>query len=157
MPAPPRSPWWLTTTLVVGACVNNYVVDDPRTDSTGQGSEGSRTDEGTADQGSADQGPTSDSDHADGSGDSGTGGSTGESGTGSTSGGPLEACQPCVADAECGGEFDLCVDLGTGPVCLRVCTEPPRECSPGFSCMPATSVEGAEVPQCVPETGRCAR
>ena len=67
---------------------------------------------------------------------------------------PFELCQgPCVANAMCGAEPDLCVELTEGdPVCLRACG---RACPDGFTCQMRASVEGSSGEQCVPDGNIC--
>jgi len=168
---------WVACEASTGGCVNTYVVDPADGDTSG-GAGGST---GTA--GEPDEASGGDTLVATGSaGSGGADGSTGATGSsgdfGSTSGedqggtsgdpeggggdqegggetGPLEACQPCTADDECGGPSDLCVVLGEAPVCLDVCTEGARMCPPTLTCMVVTSVDGLDAQQCVPDSGSC--
>ncbi|MCH9686803.1 MAG: hypothetical protein K0V04_35545 [Deltaproteobacteria bacterium] len=152
--------------LTAMGCVNNYVVDEPNGGGSGSSSSNEVppvvSGEGTSSAGSTGVSGSS-SRGASGSGGSTSGGSTDSSmptqeGTGpdSTDGAdPLELCQPCEADAQCGGRSDVCALVGGQQVCLRVCMEGRRMCASGLVCMPVMSVDGAMIDQCVPESGMC--
>lgn len=159
--------------LAAAGCVNDYLygegamgtsttaASDEATDasttagadaSTGEGASGS--DSTTAEGGSS--GSSSSSSSGGNSGDSDPTASTIGDGGASSSGGDatLELCQgPCDANAMCGAEPDLCVDLTEGnPVCLRDCG---RACPDGFTCQMRVSVEGPSGEQCVPDGNIC--
>lgn len=132
--------------VVVGGCVNDYVVGDDETaaDATeGTGDAGSGTAQGDTTKGSA--------------GDDSSGAGTGPAdptATGGDTGASAFTCEPCTTDTECGDEYDNCVDLGdVGPRCLISCPE--AGCGPGMDCMDATSIDGFVVPQCVPLSPAC--
>jgi hypothetical protein len=67
-------------------------------------------------------------------------------------------CRPCSTGADCksvGGVDDVCLDYGSdGDFCGGVCTEN-DDCPWGFSCTDGKTVEGADVKQCVADTGTC--
>lgn len=161
--------------LAVAGCVNDYLygavqagtstsgsTDDPMdpssssgtgtgagSDSTGASASGTGSTTGGSDASSSSSGSVSgESDPTATMGDGD--GSNGSSG-GETSG---ELCQgPCDANAMCGADPDLCVELTEGdPVCLRACG---RGCPDGFDCMMRTSVEGGSAEQCVPDGNIC--
>jgi hypothetical protein len=151
---------WLAITITIASCVNNYVVGDE-----GGSSSPSPTDDGTAstamhdevgtgcndpvcpDSSSSSAVTTSDADPSvEGDGNDGSG-DTGLPPTGRA------PCDPCETDLHCGGEFDLCVDLGgPSPVCTQRCFEAPP-CPEGATCEPVTSVDGQTADQCVPTAG----
>jgi hypothetical protein len=71
--------------------------------------------------------------------------------------GGLGLCEPCSADAQCGGPDDLCVRVGgasTGS-CLQACA--PGSCPSGTTCSPhaVTSVSGRTGQQCMPNADSC--
>lgn len=70
--------------------------------------------------------------------------------------GGLGICEPCTADAQCGGEDDYCVALGSegDAFCLTDCGTD-DDCDAGFSCVPIESVDGTVVKQCEPDDGMC--
>ncbi len=64
-------------------------------------------------------------------------------------------CEPCVADAQCGGEQDLCAPDEASALsgsCARACG-PSRSCESGEECRDLFSQDGALVPQCVRVSG----
>jgi len=70
--------------------------------------------------------------------------------------GGLGVCDPCTADAQCGGKDDYCVALGSegDAFCLTDCGTD-DDCDAEFSCEPIESVDGTVVKQCKPDTGMC--
>lgn len=72
-----------------------------------------------------------------------------------TGDGGAALCEACSFDVQCGGDDDLCVQLGNGTVCGEACTD--GDCPAGFVCSASavTSVDGAVGRQCVPEAGTC--
>jgi len=68
------------------------------------------------------------------------------------------ACAPCGADAECGGEDDRCVRMGTSgdAFCLVAC-EADADCPEDWTCSASAvdSVDGASSRQCVPPDETC--
>lgn len=77
-------------------------------------------------------------------------------GTGPTADPGLPPCEPCTADAQCGGAADQCVVVGAGAAsfCLAACD---GGCPAGFTCSasPVVSVDGVGARQCVPVSGTC--
>jgi len=67
-------------------------------------------------------------------------------------------CKPCASDDDCmsaGGAEDVCVSYGSvGSFCGADCGGN-GDCPWGFSCVEATSLEGAESQQCVADAGVC--
>lgn len=63
-------------------------------------------------------------------------------------------CQPCVADAQCGGEADRCVSLRGEAFCGVRC-EGAGDCAGDAQCLAFTSVDGVETTQCVPADLNC--
>ena len=66
-------------------------------------------------------------------------------------------CLPCAANADCAvvGIPGVCIDYGAaGSFCGAECAD--GVCPPGFSCMPAHSVDGSTSKQCVSDAGECA-
>ena len=63
--------------------------------------------------------------------------------------GGLGICEPCTADAQCGGRDDYCVALGSegDAFCLTDCGSD-DDCDAEFSCTPVESIEGTVVKQC---------
>ncbi|MEM6991207.1 MAG: PPC domain-containing protein, partial [Myxococcota bacterium] len=61
-------------------------------------------------------------------------------------------CEPCSADVQCGGDGDVCAPLGGDEVCLAGCGD---GCDEGHSCIDVTSVDGANLQQCVPDDLMC--
>lgn len=148
--------WILSTTGLVGACVNTYVVDEGSTDTEVTGTTNGPSTSGV-DESEAGSGPASSS--ADGmAGATGDSGSVGSDGTGeadSATSGTQELCQECMSDDECGAEIDLCYALDeVETACLRRCGE---GCPDGFECTPVVSVDGVADDQCVPTAGTCAQ
>lgn len=74
-----------------------------------------------------------------------------------TAGGSTTAglCEACSADAQC-GDGNECVYVGSmgASYCLQSCAS---GCATGYSCSSGDiwSVDGAQAPQCVPESGSC--
>lgn len=68
--------------------------------------------------------------------------------------GGAEACEPCSADVQCGGQGDLCAPLDGDEVCLTACGDGDA-CGEGLTCGDVTSVDGVATKQCVPDTGTC--
>ena len=62
-------------------------------------------------------------------------------------------CQPCMADVSCTGSKNLCLDVGGLLSCGRDCSQ--IACPNGYACQDATSIEGVDGKQCVPESGHC--
>ncbi|MCB9689907.1 MAG: Ig-like domain-containing protein, partial [Alphaproteobacteria bacterium] len=65
-------------------------------------------------------------------------------------------CDPCTADAQCGGAGDLCVFFGDGPHCFADCeldTDCPADHYCSFSTF--TSVDGERGRQCLPNDLVC--
>jgi len=66
-----------------------------------------------------------------------------------------ELCAACEADADCGGEDDRCVEVGsTGLWCASAC-ESNSDCPANFGCTDAVTHTGEEVSQCTPVTESC--
>jgi hypothetical protein len=66
-----------------------------------------------------------------------------------------DLCKPCEYDAQCGDENDFCIKFGaTGAFCGMEC-QANGDCPAHFSCQKATTYQGAEVKQCIPDTGSC--
>ena len=61
-------------------------------------------------------------------------------------------CDPCTANAECGGGQNACVALGGGSFCGTPCG---AGCPDGFICDEVTDVAGSSLQQCVPASGTC--
>jgi hypothetical protein len=61
-------------------------------------------------------------------------------------------CAPCVADAQCGGEADLCVPLLGEFFCAHACT---GGCGPNLACVELTSIDGITSFQCIPQNADC--
>ncbi|MCA9626845.1 MAG: pre-peptidase C-terminal domain-containing protein [Myxococcales bacterium] len=72
-------------------------------------------------------------------------------------GGGLGLCEPCSADAQCGGTTDLCVQVGGDASCLSACGVG-GTCPQGYTCSASalTSESGASARQCVPSSQTCA-
>ena len=74
-----------------------------------------------------------------------------------TAGGSTTAglCEACSADAQC-GDGNECVYVGSmgASYCLQSCAS---GCATGYSCSSGDiwSVDGAQAPQCVPQSGSC--
>jgi hypothetical protein len=70
--------------------------------------------------------------------------------------GELPICAPCSADAQCGGEDDLCVPLGAANdgFCGSDC-DTAEDCDADFACEPVESKDGVVAKQCVPVSGEC--
>ncbi len=71
----------------------------------------------------------------------------------------LHLCRPCNSNAECENPYapggERCVDSGdAGRFCGTACSDI-KGCSAGYSCKSVTSVDGATVKQCVPDSGAC--
>ena len=66
-------------------------------------------------------------------------------------------CRPCLSSSDCtpiGGSDGLCIRYGgEGDFCGGDCTQ--NECPQGYSCLAATTVEGATVKQCMADAGVC--
>lgn len=62
-------------------------------------------------------------------------------------------CAECVADAQCGGASDLCVDLRGKSFCGRACDN--TGCGAGEQCLEVDSVDGVTGRQCFPEDLNC--
>lgn len=120
--------------LCVVACVNDYVVrkgDDEAADDGDGNGDGSSTTQCETD---------------------GCDGSTTAHGD---DGGPQVPCDPCEADAECGDDWDNCVNVDViGRRCLISCPE--AGCPDGSVCRATISVDEVEAMQCVPQMGACA-
>ncbi len=147
--------------VVLGGCVNNYIVDDDG--GTSGAALGSGTSTAGSDSGEPSTGGTDSSDGGSGGG-SADGDSSGSSGlglgttdTGSDGGatGGLESCQPCTASRQCGDAFDLCVMLGESSQCMNNCGEGPTGCPVGFSCQEQTSIDALMGSLCLPDSGAC--
>jgi len=70
---------------------------------------------------------------------------------------PLEYCEPCVVNEQCGFDNDLCltfndIDRTTG--CAQDCSGDPNSCPEGAICVDVNTPDGP-VQQCVPEIGTC--
>jgi hypothetical protein len=67
-------------------------------------------------------------------------------------------CEPCTADAQCGGSSDLCVRMGPmlDPYCMESCSGP-SDCPADYTCSASTvtSVGGVSARQCIPSSGSC--
>ncbi len=76
--------------------------------------------------------------------------------TASGGGGGLGLCEPCSADAQCGGASDLCVQVGGEASCLSACGAG-DSCPQGYTCSSSalTSESGASARQCVPTSQSC--
>ncbi|MEZ4373255.1 MAG: pre-peptidase C-terminal domain-containing protein [Polyangiaceae bacterium] len=76
--------------------------------------------------------------------------------TASGGGGGLGLCEPCSADAQCGGSSDLCVQVGGEASCLSACGAG-NSCPQGYTCSTnaLTSESGASARQCVPTSQSC--
>jgi hypothetical protein len=61
-------------------------------------------------------------------------------------------CLPCLADAECGVQGDLCLPLGVATFCGRDCTF--DACPDGYECREVTTVS-TTARQCIPANGTC--
>lgn len=72
--------------------------------------------------------------------------------------GDSNLCQACSADAQCGGDDDLCVRVGAegDAFCFAACG-PTSECPDGYVCSASevTSIGGQSARQCVPVDERC--
>lgn len=68
--------------------------------------------------------------------------------------GGLMGCDPCSADAQCGGTDDLCVSYAGVGYCGTAC-DLDEDCDDGFSCAPVESIDGEVAKQCVPDSGVC--
>lgn len=67
----------------------------------------------------------------------------------------MDLCMPCKKDSDCGGETDLCLDLGTeGSFCGMECADD-VDCPKGYGCNSVMTVSGVSAKQCVPTTGSC--
>ncbi|MCR9161961.1 MAG: hypothetical protein ACE37F_26265 [Nannocystaceae bacterium] len=157
--------------LVAAGCVNDYVrgelgeggstaaVDMPRTTGGASTSGASGMSEASAGGEGSTDASSSSSSTGGGSGDVPTSSAGGDGSGASSSSGEaphFELCGgPCDADAQCGLEPDLCVQLTRGAEgrCLRRCG---RGCPEGYTCLERTSVEGASAEQCVPDDNMCA-
>ncbi|MFH1532756.1 MAG: IPT/TIG domain-containing protein [Pseudomonadota bacterium] len=68
-------------------------------------------------------------------------------------------CLPCSQSAECPDQQHRCVLYpdGVGSFCGGACQpdQPEPDCPPGWECQVVTTMEGAEVPQCVLPGGEC--
>ncbi|MFN3197885.1 MAG: hypothetical protein ACE366_05640 [Bradymonadia bacterium] len=63
-------------------------------------------------------------------------------------------CTPCVADGQCGGAEDLCVDLRGESFCAISCRT--EDCpGPNQQCLELTSIDGTTGFQCVPVDLNC--
>lgn len=74
-------------------------------------------------------------------------------GGGASGGQTYGDCAPCVADAQCGGEKDLCVPLLGEFFCAHACSG--GGCQAGTSCVQITSIDGVTDYQCIPEDANC--
>jgi len=67
-------------------------------------------------------------------------------------------CRPCIESVDCqsaAGQVGACIDYGdTGSFCGSPCGEE-EQCPEGFSCEPATTVEGYGMQQCIADAGVC--
>ena len=73
-------------------------------------------------------------------------------GGGASGGETYGDCAPCVADAQCGGEQDLCVPLLGEFFCAHACT---GGCGPNLACVQLESIDGTTAYQCIPENANC--
>jgi len=68
-------------------------------------------------------------------------------------------CLPCSQSADCPDQEHRCVLYpdGVGSFCGGACQadSPDPDCPPGWECQVVTTMEGAEVPQCVLPDGEC--
>jgi hypothetical protein len=71
-------------------------------------------------------------------------------------GGGLGLCEVCTADAQCGGDGDLCLFLDNDYHCFSGCAGD-EECPDGYYCSFSsfTSVDGASGRQCIPDDFEC--
>jgi len=76
--------------------------------------------------------------------------------TNSGEGGGGGICEPCSADAQCGGSGDLCVNFGGGTNCFTACDDD-DDCSGDTYCSFSTftSVDGSQGRQCLPTSLSC--
>lgn len=63
-------------------------------------------------------------------------------------------CRSCVADIDCGGTENLCLEQNDGEFCATFC-EAAEDCPEGYACDPVTTSAGEETRQCVPLLGVC--
>jgi hypothetical protein len=67
-------------------------------------------------------------------------------------------CKPCSSSFDCmraDGLKGYCLDFGTaGDFCGAACTKQ-KPCPPGYVCEAASTVEGTESSQCLPQGGEC--
>ncbi len=76
--------------------------------------------------------------------------------TNSGGSGGLAICEPCSADAQCGGADDLCVVLGSmGEGYCGTDCDVVDDCDADFDCAPVESIDGMVAKQCVPTSGVC--
>jgi hypothetical protein len=67
---------------------------------------------------------------------------------------PLDRlCQACKNDVGCPGADNLCLPIGGELSCGRGCSA--IKCPTGYSCQEATSIDGTNGLQCLPENGFC--
>jgi hypothetical protein len=75
-------------------------------------------------------------------------------GGGASAGQTYGFCEPCVTDAQCGGEKDRCVSLRGESFCGTSC-EGGASCAAGAQCLVFDSVDGVATNQCVPADLNC--
>jgi hypothetical protein len=135
----------LLVALAPLGCVNDYLV------------RGSDTSTGTDTGSTSDTGSTTVEDPTTGGGmgDTTMGGMGDTTSPGMGDTGDAFTCEPCTADAECGDEWDLCVELDEiGPRCLYSCPE--AGCPMELTCRDVLSIDGVAAMQCAPMNGVCA-
>ncbi len=73
--------------------------------------------------------------------------------------GGLGLCEPCTADAQCGGASDLCLYMGPAgdTYCFKACTSDADCGDPAYYCSLTefVSVDNAKGRQCIPKSFRC--
>lgn len=72
----------------------------------------------------------------------------------------LGVCEgPCTNDAQCGGDQDHCIQIGTSGkfFCSRICGAGNPACPDGYNCSTSvvSSIGGASARQCLPKSGTC--
>ncbi len=72
----------------------------------------------------------------------------------------LGVCEgPCTSDAQCGGDNDHCIQIGTSGkfFCSRLCGGTNPACPTGYNCSTSnvSSVDGKSARQCLPKSGTC--